>query len=122
MPIRFVLDENISSRLLRAIERHNLAGEYPLEVVKVGVPPDLPLGADDSEILAWAEKEQRILVTLDKKTMPEHMKRHVEKGRRSPGVLCLHASMRVADVIEYLVLVAYASDAGEWENRVWFVP
>lgn len=36
MPLRFVLDENQRGPLWRAVIRHNQAGSYPLDVVRVG--------------------------------------------------------------------------------------
>ena len=60
MPLRFLLDENQRGLLWRAIVRHNQSGLYPLDVERVGGPPDLPLGSSDAEILLWAEREDLI--------------------------------------------------------------
>ncbi|HMF13355.1 MAG TPA: hypothetical protein VKE94_13650 [Gemmataceae bacterium] len=54
MPLRFALDENQRGLLWRAVVRHNLAGVYPLDVVRVGDPPDLPLGSADPDVLQGA--------------------------------------------------------------------
>ena len=72
MPLRFVLDENQRGLLRRAIVRHNHAGIYPLDAVRVGDEPDLPLGSSDSDILLWSEREGRILVSFDRATMAGH--------------------------------------------------
>jgi hypothetical protein len=42
--IRFVLDEHLRGPLWRAGQRHNARAEDPIDVVRVGDPPDLPLG------------------------------------------------------------------------------
>ena len=78
MAIRFVLDEHLRGPLWRAVQRHNARAEDPIDVVRVGDPPDLPLGSDDAAVLAWAERERRILVTCDKNTIPTH-------GNRAQG-------------------------------------
>ena len=122
MPIRFVLDEHLRGPLWRAIQRHNARGEDPLDVVRVGEPPDLPLGADDPAVLAWAEREHRILVTCDKNTIPTHLAAHLAGGHRSPGVFMLRPMWSVRAVVELLVLVAYASEEHEWQDRVVYVP
>lgn len=86
MAIRFLLDEHLRGVLWNAIERHNRLGGLPIDAVRVGDPADLPLGSDDAVILAWAEKENRILVTLDRHTMSGNLAQHLATGRHSPGV------------------------------------
>ena len=76
MVLRYVLDEHFRRRLWRALQKHNLAGVDPVDVVRVGDPPGLPLGTADSSLLVWAEGEQRVLVTRDENTMPGHLADH----------------------------------------------
>jgi uncharacterized protein (DUF362 family) len=67
--LRYLLDENLRGVLWRAIQRHNALSVYAIDLVQVGDPPDLPLGSLDPDILLWAERQGRILVSLDKKTL-----------------------------------------------------
>lgn len=76
MPLRFVRDEHLRGPLWRAIHRHNGVGVDPIDAVRVGDPPDLPLGSADPDILAWAEREGRVLVTQDWDTMVSHFWDH----------------------------------------------
>jgi hypothetical protein len=122
MPLRFLLDENQRGLLWRAIVRHNQSGLYPLDVERVGDRPDLPLGSTDPEILLWCEREDRILVSFDKTTLAGHLAAHLQAGRHSPGIFMLRRGIRLADVVAHLMLVAYASDAWEWQDRIEFVP
>src|SRR5947207_2747401 len=86
MVLRYVLDEHFRRRLWKALQKHNLAGIDPVDVVRVGDPPDIPLGVDDPSLLLWAEREQLVLVTRDENTMPIHLGNHLSAGRHSPGV------------------------------------
>lgn len=122
MPITFLLDENIPSRIWRAIQRHNEDNVDILNVVCVGQFDDLPLSADDPAILLWAERQGRILITEDKTTLPVHLATHLDEGRHCPGVFMLRPATRVSDLLEFLVLVAYASQAAEWRDRIEYVP
>ena len=70
MALRFVLDENQRGLLWRAVVRHNHAGVHPLDVVRVGDPPDLPLGSIDPDILVWGERENRIAILTDGRRLP----------------------------------------------------
>jgi len=122
MPLRFVLDENQRGPLWRALVRHNQAGMYPLDVVRVGDSSDLPLVSFDPDILLWGEREERILVSFDKATLAGHLANHLQAGHHSPGVLLLRRGSRLSEVVGHLVLVAYASDAWEWQDRIGFIP
>jgi hypothetical protein len=119
--LRYVLDENQRGILWLVIQRHNARGIDPLDVVRVGDVEDLPLGADDATILAWAERHDRILVTYDRSTMPDHLRRHLEGGRHCPGVFMLARDSRAPGVLEFLVLAAYASEPAEWRDWIKYL-
>jgi hypothetical protein len=122
MPLGFVLDENQRGLPWRAVIRHNQAGVYPLDVVRVGDPPDLLLGSIDPDILLWSERADRILVTFDKTTLAGHLASHLKAGHHSPSVFMLRRGSRLSQVVAHLALVAFASDAGEWQDRIEFIP
>jgi hypothetical protein len=122
MPLRFVLDEIQRGLLWRAVIRHNQAGVCPLDVVRVGDLPDLPLGSADPDILLWCEREDRILVSFDKATLAGHLANHLQTGHHSPGIFMLHRASRLSQVVAHLALAAHASDAWEWQDRVEFIP
>jgi hypothetical protein len=114
--VRFLLDEHLRGPLRSAIQRHGARGQWPLDVASVGDFDDLPLGLPDPDILLWAERGDYPLVSRDKSTLPDHLRKHLEGGHHSPGVLLLSRHASVADVIEFLTLVAYASEAAEWKD------
>lgn len=122
MPLRFALDENQRGLLWRAVVRHNQASLYPLDVARVGDSPDLPLGSFDAEILLWCEREERILVSFDKTTMAGHLASHLQTGHHSPGIFMLRRGSHLPQVVTHLMLVAHASDAWEWVDRIEFIP
>jgi hypothetical protein len=122
MPLRFLLDENQRGLLWRAAHRHNLHGAHVLDLARVGDPPDLPIGSNDPEILQWAERESRILVTFDKATMAGHLAAHLQSGRHCPGVFMLRRGFSLAQIVSHLALVAYASEPWEWQDRIEFIP
>lgn len=122
MPIAFVLDENCRGPLWTAIRSHNQKGIHPLDAVRVGDLPDLPFQSIDPTILCWAEQAGRILLTLDENTMPGHWIDHLKSGRHSPGVLILRESVSLREIVESLVLVAYAMDPDDWRDRLEYFP
>ena len=80
MPLAFVFDEHLRGPLWQAILRRNLRSDLALDVVRVGDPAELRLGATDAEILLWAEGEHRLLVTEDRHTMATHLQVHLRGG------------------------------------------
>lgn len=122
MPLRLLLDENVRGLLWRALLQHNRSGTDVVDVERVGDPPDLPLGSQDPPILAWAEREGRLLVCLDKSTMQTHLYDHLARGGHCPGILVVRPGVSLRELIDHLVLVCHASDSSEWEDQMRFIP
>lgn len=122
MPLRFLLDEHLRGPLWKAIQRHNSQSEYSIDAARVGDPPDLPRSLADPEILQWAERENRIQITLDENTIPVHLDDHLKAKRRSPGVFIIRGMTSLARVISFLEAVAHASEAREWQDRIAYIP
>jgi hypothetical protein len=122
LALAFVFDEHLRG-LRQAIVRHNRRGlGLPLDVVCVGDVEDLPLGSLDTALLLWAEREERLVVTLDQTTMPGHLSDLLQAGHHSPGILVLndHASWQA--VVDYLQLVAHAGTPDDFRDAVRFGP
>ena len=90
MALSYLLDENVrGGGLWQALGLHNARGSFPVAVLRVGDPPDLPLGSKDPDILKWCELEDRILVSLDRSTVPRDLALHLQAGGHSPGVFLI---------------------------------
>jgi predicted nuclease of predicted toxin-antitoxin system len=121
MPLTFIIDEHLRGPLLQAIQRHNIGGGPWIDAVQVGDTPTLPLGSKDQEILLWAERNGRIIVSQDYK-LPTHLANHLRAGRNSPGVLLLRTGSQVAAVVETLAVIAHAGDPTDCLDRFLFIP
>ncbi len=120
--LRFLLDEHLRGPLWSAIQRHNLLGGLFLDAVRVGDVPELPLASQDSGLLIWAEREGRILVTEDKRTMPGHLAEHLETGHRSPGVFMVRGGRSIREVLDCLELAAHAGNPADFADGITFIP
>ena|SRR5437899_2219901 len=121
MPLCYVLDENLSW----ASQRHPTAqcgGGEPVDFVCVGDPPDLSRGTHDPVVLLWAERAGRVLVSLDKNTLPGHLAAHLLVGHHSPGVFLVRRSSTIPQVLSHLVLVAHAGDPLIYADWVDYIP
>jgi hypothetical protein len=78
--------------------------------------------APDSELLAWADEAERIIVTHDRRTMPVHGARRLKEGKRVFGVFVVPRRLAIVDVINDLEMVVMCSDENEWENVIRYLP
>ena len=122
MPLAFVLDEQLRGPLWHAIGSHNMRGVHPIDAVRVGDSPDLPLGSLDPDILVWAEAHDRILVTKDEKTLKSYLAKHLQTGRHSPGVFIIRRGSTLAGVTFFLAVAAHASESADWRDQVVYIP
>lgn len=120
--LRFVLDENLRGPLWDIIQRHNIIGSDTLDVIRVGDLSELPLSTRDQDLLLWAERDGRIIISEDKKTMATHLAHHLASGHSCPGIMTPRPGVSLPQLLAFLVLAAYASEPAEWENRQTFIP
>lgn len=118
MPLRFVLDEQLRGKPIWGALRRRAALGSPLDVVRVGDPPDLPLGSSDPEILIWVEREGRILLTEDRRTIGRHLANHLRSGRSSPGVFLIYPQATNPFIIQWLELVVADNDPAQWRDQI----
>jgi len=117
-PPRFLLDEHVP----HAIQSQLLRLDAEIDVLAVGQPLAPPKGTSDPDILAWIEKTGYILVTGNRRTIPEHVRVHYAAGHRVPGILLLKRGASLGEVIEQLYLLWAASDAEEYVDRLLYLP
>jgi Domain of unknown function (DUF5615) len=78
-------------------------------------------GLSDLEVLALAAEEGRILVSHDRKTMPQMFGQFI-KSQRSPGLFLVSQKTDLLIAIESVLLAWIASDHEEWINRMVAIP
>ncbi len=78
-------------------------------------------GVKDSEVLAIAARQKRILVSHDRRTMPSEFAKFVT-NHQSSGVIIVSRKVAIEVVIEELLLIWAVSSAEEWINRIAKIP
>jgi hypothetical protein len=123
MTLRYLLDEQLRGPLWNAVSRHNrAAGPAPVDAARLGDPHDLPLGSLDPDILVWCEREGRVLVSQDYRSMPAHLAAHLRAGRQSPGIFLLRVGFTLPQIVDALVFYAYAAGPHFIQNSCDFIP
>jgi len=79
------------------------------------------LGRPDSEVLSIAARENRVLVSHDRRTLPAHFARFTAT-QSSPGLIVVSQEAGIGAVIEDLLLIWAASTLEEWRDKIGFVP
>lgn len=123
MALAYVLDEHLRrGALWQAFQQHNSAGSPVIDVVQVGDPIDLPLGSTDPDILLWTEKEDRVVVSRDRKTMLGHLVAHLQAGHHCPGLFIIRPKATIRQIVDYLAIAAYTTDPSVLRDRYTFIP
>lgn len=92
-----------------------------MPVRQVGQEDAPALGASDPEILRWCETHTTSLVTNNHRSMPMHLRAHLDAGRHVPGVFILDDSRAIGETIERLALIWGASDAEEYGDQIVYL-
>ncbi len=54
--------------------------------------------------------------------MPRHLNDHLALARHVPGILVINSAMTMGQMIDELVLLAGASEAGEYRDLILYLP
>lgn len=80
------------------------------------------MGKEDPEILEWAAKNERILLTHDVATITFFAYERVKAGLPMPGVFEVGRKVSIQTAIQDLLLLAECSIPGEWEGQIQYLP
>ncbi len=123
MPLKLLLDENLrDTRIWSAIAQHNAISDEALDVIRVGDRNGPALGIQDPDVIDWAASSGRIIIGLDKTTLPSHLANFRRAGKHSPGIVLLRSDLSVPEIVELLGLISYATEPGEWANTFRWIP
>lgn len=89
MALRFIFDQHVNARALRRLREE---GVDLVHVAEVGLSE-----GDDPEILAWAARQGRIVVTRNYRDFAPLVQAYADAGRDQPGVLFFSSSVGQAD-------------------------
>jgi hypothetical protein len=114
--LRLLIDHNFKEDILRGLLLRvpNLDAKTAREVSLDRTP--------DPELLAWAAKEGRIIVTHDIRTMPGHAADRMAAGETVAGVIIVPQLWPIGRSIDELELLVVCTEPSEWENLVRHLP
>lgn len=114
--MKFLADENLEGAIFRGLLRRKPS----IDLVRV---QDVGLSnAADTDILDWADEEGRILLTHDRRTMPQYAYQRIAEGKTIAGLIVMKATIQVGQAIEDILLIEAGSESKEWINMVQDLP
>lgn len=115
---RFLTDENFSLRIVAGLR--DVCPRMDL----VTIQDTTLLHAPDPLILEYARDQNRLLLSHDVQTMPQHFATFFSGAREkhSPGVILIAQTAPVGMAIQWLLEVWEATRHDEWRDRLAFLP
>lgn len=114
--LRLLVDQNFDHDILRGLERRLPNLDY-VTAAEMGLSE-----TPDPELLEWAMKERRVIVTHDQSTMPDHVAERLSNGFGVFGVLIVPSRMTIGIAIDELELTVGCSNEDEFLDRYLYLP
>lgn len=113
--VRFQADADLNEAIVKGVIRRQPAINFQT-ATKASLE-----GLKDAEVLALSAKQQRILVTHDRRTMPMEFAAFIANSQ-STRVLIVSRKTALETVIEELVLIWSLTSPDEWVDRIAKIP
>jgi hypothetical protein len=99
-----------------------LQRERSVDVLAVGDDTAPGIGTGDAELLRWIEENNYVLVSRNRRTLPQHLREHLEGGGHVPGIFLLRRQYPFSQVIEDLLLIWESGDPKEYQDQLIYLP
>lgn len=116
--IRYLLDEDTPHSL-----RDQLLRRAPeIDILAVGDETGPARGTPDPQLLRWIEREGYVLVSRNRRTMPRHLRDHLEAGGHIPGIFLLRRRYSIGQILEDLLLIWAVGHPEEYRDHIEYLP
>ena len=116
MSIHFQADNDLKYGIVKAVRRREPSIDF------VSAQEARLEGVSDPELLDRAARENRVLVSHDRRTMLDHFRAHLAAGKTSPGVLIVSQGAPIGPVAEAIVYLWSLADPLELRNQAHYLP
>lgn len=108
-PLRYLVDEHVAKAVATGLWKR---GIDVVTIAEVG-----RLGAEDEDLLAFAEEEGRVMVTQDR----DFLRLAAQMSGDHPGVVYAPQGRSIGELVRLLDLLAQVSDTEEMRGRVEYI-
>lgn len=110
--LRLASDADVHGEIIRGLRRR-----LP-ELDLIRAQDALPEGTPDPEVLAWAARENRVLITNDRNTMVGFAYQRVSAGEPVPGIIATINEQSIGSAIDDILLIAEFMPEEEIRDQV----
>jgi predicted nuclease of predicted toxin-antitoxin system len=114
--VRLLSDENFHEPILKALA-NRMVGIDLLRAREVGL-----LATPDPDILDWASRERRIVLTHDFATMPSYAYARVAAGKSMPGVIAVRLTASPGQIAGEIAFLLELLDESGFRDVVHYLP
>jgi hypothetical protein len=110
-PPRFLADEDFNGNVVAGLRRAEPAIDI-LTAAEAGI-----LQMKDPDVLAWARAHDRIVLSHDTRTMPDHFYSFLVQlapGEHSPGIMLMSQELAIGPSIDAVSVIWACSSHEEW--------
>ena len=112
--MRLLIDEDFNNDLMRGL----LARAPKHDFVRA---QDAIQGFPDDDVLQWANENQRLLLTHDTNSMPEHCQDRWVNGLSIAGIIYVEQIISIGPAIERILFLLNDTAQGDWNDRTEYV-
>ncbi|MGZ3667545.1 MAG: DUF5615 family PIN-like protein [Ktedonobacterales bacterium] len=116
---RFLSDEDFNLHIVRGLRRR-----YPaLDLLTL--QEARYLGQKDLTVRSLAQELDRLILSHDEHTMPDHyyaLMAQLPDGAQMPGLFIVAQTASIGSAIEWIAEIWEASRHHEWHGSVWYLP
>lgn len=110
--LRLASDVDVHGDIIRGLRRRSP------DIDLVRVQDVLPENTHDTEVLAWAAEENRVLVTNDRNTMVGFVFQRVASQAPMPGIIFTTNDQSIGEAIDDILLIAECMTEEEIREQV----
>lgn len=93
-----------------------------IDILRVGQPGAPPFEADDADIVAYAERHQRLLLTADVNTLRKIVADHLAAGHHTWGTCYVNQDVPFGQMAYEIELIWSATEPTEWlDSEGWIL-
>jgi predicted nuclease of predicted toxin-antitoxin system len=114
--LRLLTDENFNERIIRGLRSRSTEVDC-LMVKEAGLT-----GWPDSELLRWAARENRTMLSHDVQTMVGFAHKLMEQNEPMSGLIIVPDRLRIGRAIKDLELVVECHSQSEMRDQIKYLP
>ena len=114
--LRLLTDENFDQRILRSLQLRFQQLDC-LVMQQLGLS-----GSTDGDLLDWATRKNRIIITHDVNTMTRYANERLKQGLPMAGLIIVPDRLEIGRVVADLEVIIECATESELRNQIHYLP